>query len=188
MASRRTSSARLLPYHLSPDLLAATFAALSPPPVDTPSTWREARVARLMQEFATLIPANAAQAQIVSQMLIMREMVDAVAIRAHAPALTPLQMGRVGRASAELSRTASGLVRALVRAQQKPVPFFGTVLADRVDLGALDAVWGKGAAGAGAVREPDAGRREGGAVGAGGAPGETGWPGRSDGPDRGDRG
>jgi hypothetical protein len=76
MASRRTSSARLLPYHLSPDLLAATFAALSPPPVDTPSTWREARVARLMQEFATLIPANAAQAQIVSQILIMREMVD----------------------------------------------------------------------------------------------------------------
>jgi len=45
------------------------------------------------------------------------------------------------------------LVRGLERQQQKPVPFFGTVLADGLDLAALDAVWGKGAAAAGlAVR------------------------------------
>ena len=144
------------PYHLSADLLGATFAALPPPPADAPATWWEARVARLTQEFAALMPANAAQARIVSQMLVMRELADAIAIRAHEPELTPELMARVGRASAEVSRTASGLLRALERLQQKPVAFFGTVLADGVDLGALDAVWGKGAA-AGAVARPVAG-------------------------------
>ena len=136
------------PYHLSADLLEATFAALPPPPADAPPGWRQVRVARLTQEFAMLMPANAAQARIVSQVLILRELADAIAIRASAPGLTPEQMARVGRASAELMRTAAGLVRGLERQQQKPVPFFGTVLADGVDLAALDTVWGKGAAAA----------------------------------------
>ncbi len=134
------------PYQLSPDLLEATFAALPRPPDASPA-WRQARVARLMQEFATLMPANAAQARMVSQVLIMWELADAIAIRALAPELTGLPMCRVGRASAELVRTAMGLVGALERAQQKPVPFFGTVLADGIDLGALDAVWGTGVLG-----------------------------------------
>ena len=145
------------PYHLSADLLEATFAALPPPPANAPPGWRQVRVARLTQEFATLMPANSAQARIVSQVLIMRELADAIAFRASAPDLTPVQMARVGRASAELMRTAAGLVRGLERQQQKPVPFFGTVLADGLDLAALDAVWGKGAAGAGAVAQPGAG-------------------------------
>jgi len=126
------------PYHLGPDLLVATFAALPRPPDASPA-WRQARVARLMQEFATLMPANAAQARIVSQILIMRELADAVAARAHAPELTAEQMARVGRVSAELSRTATGLLRAPERTQQKPVPFFGTALADEVDVVALAA-------------------------------------------------
>ena len=137
------------PYHLSADLLEATFAALPPPPADAPPSWRQARVARLTQEFATLMPANAAQARVVSQVLIMRELADAIAFRASSPDLTPVQMAQVGRASAELMRTAAGLVRGLERQQQKPVPFFGTVLADEVDFAGLDAVWGKGAAAAG---------------------------------------
>jgi hypothetical protein len=136
------------PYHLSADLLEATFAALPPPPANAPPGWRQVRVARLTQEFAMLMPANAAQARIVSQVLIMRELADAIATRANAPGLMPEQMARVGRASAELMRTAAGLVRGLERQQQKPVPFFGTVLADGLDLAALDAVWGKGAAAA----------------------------------------
>ncbi len=172
------------PYHLSNDLLEATFAALSPPPAGAPPDWRQARVARLTQEFATLMPANAAQARVVSQVLIMRDLGDAIAIRAHAPELTPLQMCRVARASAELSRTATGLVRALERSQQKPVPFFGTVLAGGVDLSGLDAVWGKGAAAPAVARagaaadasesasatEPAAGPQRRGVDGTGGEP------------------
>jgi hypothetical protein len=40
-------------------------------------------------------------------------------------------------------RGAATLERTLARHQQKPVPFFGTVLADGVDIAALDAVWCK---------------------------------------------
>ncbi len=141
------------PYHLSPDLLEATFAAFPAPPPDATAAWRQARVGRLMQEFATLMPANAAQARTVSQILIMRELSDAIAARAHAPGLTEVQMARVGRASAELSRTAAGLARALERTQQKPAPFFGTVLADEVDVVALAAAWGELGAGAGPAQQ-----------------------------------
>ncbi len=141
------------PYHLSPDLLEATFAAFPAPPPDATAAWRQARVGRLLQEFATLMPANAAQARMVSQILIMRELADVIAARAHAPDLTEVQMARVGRASAELSRMAMGLVRGLERTQQKPAPFFGTVLADEVDVVALAAGWGAPGVGAGPVRE-----------------------------------
>jgi len=155
-------------YRLSPDLLVATFSAFPPPPPDATAAWRQARVARVMQEFATLMPANAAQARIVSQILIMRELADAVAARAYAPELTAEQMARVGRVSAELSRTATGLVRALERTQQKPAPFFGNVLADEVDVVALAAGWGERGTGAGPVQqagglgqeEPAPGRKE----------------------------
>ena len=141
------------PYHLSTDLLEATLAALPRPPPDATAGWRQVRVARLMQEFATLMPANAAQARTVSQVLIMRALADAIAARAYAPGLTEVQMARVGRASAELSRTAMGLVRGLERTQQKPAPFFGTVLADEVDVVALAAAWGAPGAGAGSVQQ-----------------------------------
>ena len=156
------------PYRLSPDLLEATFAALPPPPADAPPDWRQLRVARLTQEFATLMPANAAQARIVSQILILRGLADAVAARAHAPELTPELMARVGRG---LGRAGAhgrrGCCGRWSGTQQKPVPFFGTVLADEAGRsaragcglgdghcrgGGLRAAWrcGGGAAGAGA--------------------------------------
>ncbi len=81
----------------------------------------------------------------------MRELADAIAARAFSPELTALQMCRVGRASAELVRTAAGVERLLDRRQQKPAAFFGTVLADEVDVAAVDAAWGRQGAGAGVV-------------------------------------
>src|ERR1700735_3996774 len=73
------------PYYLSPDLLEAMFAAMAPPPEDASATWRQGRITRLMQEFSTLTPANAEQARVVSQILIMRGLADAIAARAFAP-------------------------------------------------------------------------------------------------------
>src|SRR3984957_18628322 len=73
------------PYYLSPDLVEAMFAAMPPPPPDASATWRHGRITRLMQEFSTLMPANAAQARVVSQILIMRGLADAIAARAFAP-------------------------------------------------------------------------------------------------------
>ena len=71
------------PYHLSPDLLEATFAALPPPPHAASPPWRQARIARLMQEIATLMPADAAQARLAAQILIVRELADTIAARAY---------------------------------------------------------------------------------------------------------
>src|SRR5277367_6311445 len=82
------------PYHLSPDLLQATFAppptpppaptspppppptpaALPPPPPDSTTAWRHAHIARLTQEISALMPANAAQARIAAQIVITREL------------------------------------------------------------------------------------------------------------------
>ncbi len=50
------------PYHLSADLLQATFAALPPPPPDASSPWREARITRLTEEIVAPKPADAEQA------------------------------------------------------------------------------------------------------------------------------
>ena len=133
-------------YHLSPDLLEATLAALPPPPPGASAAWRRRRLTRLMQEISTLMPANAAQARTASEILIVRELANAIAARAYAPDLTVPQMCRVGRVSVELRRTATGMMRTLERAQQMPAPFFGTVLADEVDIAAVDAAWGRGRA------------------------------------------
>ena len=60
------------PYHLSPDLLDATVATLCPPPRGASATWYEARLARVTKEISTLMPANAAQAAMASDIVIAR--------------------------------------------------------------------------------------------------------------------
>jgi hypothetical protein len=129
------------PYHLSTDLLEGTFAALPPPPQDASASWRQARITRLLAEIAALMPADPAQARIATQILIVRELADTITRQAYAPGVTVEQMCRLARTTAELVRTAALQGRALERCQQKPVPFFGTVVADAVDIPALDAVW-----------------------------------------------
>jgi hypothetical protein len=129
------------PYNLSNDLLEATFAALPAPPHDASTTWRYARITRLIAEIAAFMPADAVQARLATQILIMREMADTLTNRAYRPGVTIEQMCRLSRSSAEMVRTGALLERTLVRHQQKPVAFFGTVVADQVDVAALDAVW-----------------------------------------------
>ncbi len=129
------------PYHLSFDLLQATLAALPAPPPDASPAWRQARLTRLIQEIAAPKPADAGQARIAAEILIVRELADALAHRANAPDQTTPQMCRLARATASLLQTATSLDRSLARHQQKPVPFFGTVVQQEVDLAALDASW-----------------------------------------------
>jgi hypothetical protein len=129
------------PYELSPDLLQATFAAIPRPPPDATPTWRHAHLARLTQEISTLMPANAAQARIAAQILIYRELADAVATQAHASVTDLPLLCRLARTAATLGQTAAMLERSLIRYHQKPAPYFGTVLSDAVDIPALDAIW-----------------------------------------------
>ena len=129
------------PYHLSADLLEATLAAIPAPPPDAPTTWRLARLTRLADEIVAPKPANAEQARIAAEILITRELANALAHRAHAPGRTDEQMCRLARTADRLLQTAVWLGRSLTRLQQNPSPFFGIVVQDEVDLPALDATW-----------------------------------------------
>jgi hypothetical protein len=130
------------PYHLSLDLLAATFAALPAPPPDATPAWRRARVTRLAAEIVAPMPANADQARISAQHLIFRELADTFAKAAQAPGRTPEQRCNLARTASGLMRTAIELDRSLARHQQKPVPMFGNVDDQEVDIAAVDAMWG----------------------------------------------
>ena len=68
--------------------------------------------------------------------------VDAVK-RSGTPGLTVEQVCRLRRTASVLLASVATLERTLVRHQQKPVPFFGTVLADGIDVAALAAGWGE---------------------------------------------
>jgi hypothetical protein len=145
------------PYHLSTDLLQGTFRALPAPPPDATTAWRHARIARLVQEIGGLMPADAPQARIAAQIVIVREATDDTFSQSYAPGLTVEQICRLRRTAADLTRSAATLERTLARRQATPAPFFGTVEADAVDIGALDAVWCTGpaaCAGAGSVQQP----------------------------------
>ena len=142
-------------YTLSPDLLAGTLRALAPPPADATTAWRHARLARLAQEIGGLMPADAPQARIAADIVIVREAADDTFARSFAPELTVVEFCRLRRVAGELKRTGATLERGLARRQAVPAPFFGRVEADAVDIGALDAVWCKGTA-AGAVGQEGA--------------------------------
>jgi len=129
------------PYQVGPDLLQATLAAIPRPPPDATTAWRHARIARLTQEISALMPANAAQARIAAQILIYRQLADTLATQVHAPGTDIPLMCRLARTAATLVQTVATLEKSLTRHQQKPAPFFGTVLSDAVDIPALDATW-----------------------------------------------
>jgi len=130
------------PYQLSADLLAAALAAVPAPPPGATQAWRLERATRLVQEIGGLMPADAPQARIAAEIVIVREATDDSLAWANAPGLTVDQVCRLRRTAAALTVSSTGLERLLARHQQKPVPFFGTVLVDGIDVAALAAGWG----------------------------------------------
>jgi hypothetical protein len=156
------------PYSLSADLLAATFAAVPAPPPDATVAWRLERVTRLVQEIAGLMPADAPQARIAAALVIVREATDDTFAWANTPGLTVEQVCRLRRTGSALTNSVATLERTLARHQQKPVPFFGTVQADGIDVAALAAGWG----GSGSRRD-DAGMLGGGGSADGPVPAMT---------------
>jgi hypothetical protein len=156
------------PYQLSADLLAATLAAVPAPPPDATVAWRLERVTRLVQEIAGLMPADAPQARIAAALVIVREATDDTFAWANTPGLTVEQVCRLRRTGSALTNSVATLERTLARHQQKPVPFFGTVQADGIDVAALAAGWG----GSGSRRD-DAGMLGGGGSADGPVPAMT---------------
>ena len=64
------------PYQLSTDLLTAMLAAVPPPPSGATAVWRQQRCARLVHEVAGLMPANAPQARICAEIVIVHEAIE----------------------------------------------------------------------------------------------------------------
>ncbi len=134
------------PYRLSPDLMAATIAALPAPPPDSTTALREARLTRLLQEVAALKPADAEQAHLATQLLTIRGLARQASTRPRPspPTWKSTRCGRLGRTAAELLRSAAALDRTLARHQQMPTPFYGVVIQDEVDIPALETIWASG--------------------------------------------
>ncbi len=163
------------PYTLSTDLLAAMFAAVPAPPPTATMAWRQERATRLVHEVAGLMPADAPQARIAAEIVIAREAADASFARSNTPGLAVEQVCRLLRIGSVLLNSAAVLERTLVRHQQKPAPFFGTVLAEGIDVAALAAGGGRAGsrpdgaevprAGEGAPAEGAAATEAGGALG-----------------------
>jgi hypothetical protein len=126
------------PYQLSADLLAAMFAAVPALPADATPAWRQERAARLVQEIAGLMSADAPQARIAAEIVILREATDDTLAWANTRGLTVEQACRLRRTAVALTGSVAVLERMLVRHQQRPAPFFGKlVLLSSTELGPL---------------------------------------------------
>jgi hypothetical protein len=132
----------LPPYQLSAGLLAAMFTAIPAPPPGATVAWRQTCATRLVHEVSGLMPADAPQARIAVQIVIYWEAAEKAVKQSDAPGVTLEQVCRLLRTAAALTVSTATLERSMVRHQQKPVPFFGTVLADGIDIAVLAAGWG----------------------------------------------
>jgi hypothetical protein len=141
-------------FILGADLLRGIMAAIPLPPDHATPAWRHDRCARIIEEAAAFLPADAAQGRLAAQIIILRDMADDTFHRTHAAGLSLVQVCRARRTADRLSCSAERMERALTRRQQKPTPSWGNVAADALDVAALDAEWGEPAS-CGAV--PDEG-------------------------------
>ena len=140
------------PYGFSPDLLEDFVAALPPPPPEASAAWRHRHLTRLVREVAIFMPADDAQARLAAEVVGLRELAGVLRRRAADPGVPTGELCRLSRTAADMMRAAITGERQLDRRQHMPAPFFGTLLADPVDVGALDAVWRRGAGLAGDPR------------------------------------
>jgi hypothetical protein len=144
-----TTMQEMLPkYNLPPDLLEDVVAALPPPPDDAAEAWRHARLDRAVEEIASRVPMNAAQAALAGQVVIAQRLADAMATRAGAPGLPTLELVRLGRLTDALLHTVTRLERTLERRQFRVMPFRDVRPVDGADLAAMDRAWGRRATGA----------------------------------------
>jgi hypothetical protein len=135
------------PYGFNPDLLEDFVASLPPPPPEASTAWRLRHLTRLVQEVAIFMPADDAQARLATEVVGLRELAGVLRRRAADPGVPTGELCRLGRTAADMMRAAITGERQLDRRQHMPAPFFGTLLSDPVSIGALDAVWRRGAGG-----------------------------------------
>jgi hypothetical protein len=102
----------------------------------------------VVEEIASRVPMNAAQASLAGQVVVAQRLANAMATRAGAPGLATMEMVRLGRLADALIHTVTRLERALERRQFRVMPFRDVRPVDGADLAVLDRAWGRRAEGA----------------------------------------
>ena len=127
-------------YNIPPDLIEDVVAALPPPGGMTPAA-RAERLNRVIEDIASRVPMNAAQASLAGQIVIVTALANDLSVRAGAPGLDDLARCRLSRTADALHNTASRLERTLERRQLRIMPFRDVRPVEKIDMVVLDGVW-----------------------------------------------
>ena len=128
-------------YRLSDDLLDRVQAALPPMVANAPLAWQRTRRKWIIKEIAALHPADALQAVLAGQIVMLRHLAASLMGRAGLRTTSLDQARQLGRTAAALTGTCERLERTLRRRQKSAVPPGGARVADGFGLAAMDARW-----------------------------------------------
>jgi hypothetical protein len=126
-------------YRLGDDQLDPVLADLPSMIADAPLAWQRTRRRWIRREIATLHPADALQARLAGQIVVLRHLAVRTLGVADLGSNSPAQARRLGRAAAATMREGERLECALRRLQKTAVPPGGARAAEGCDLPAGDA-------------------------------------------------
>jgi hypothetical protein len=129
------------PYHPGEDLLDRVLAALPPLIADAPLVWHRTRRTWVGKEIAALRPADAVEAMLVGQIVVLRHLAASLTNRAGLATNSPAQTRRLDRIAAAMTRAGAGLQRTLQGEQRRVVPPGGEWAAKGFDPAAMEALW-----------------------------------------------
>jgi hypothetical protein len=129
------------PYNIPPDLIEDVVAAMPPPPPGASRAWRDARLARVIEDLGSRVPMNAAQASLAGQIVIVVALASDAAARAGAPELDTAERCRLLRTTDALMNTLTRLERTLERRQFRVMPFRDARPVETIDMEVLDGAW-----------------------------------------------
>jgi hypothetical protein len=128
-------------YNIPPDLIEDVVAALPPPPDGVSAAWRAERLNRVIEDIASRVPMNAAQASLAGQIVIATALANDMAKRACAPELDDIARCRLARTADAMMNTISRLERTMERRQFRIMPFRDVRPVEKIDMVVLDGVW-----------------------------------------------
>lgn len=128
-------------YRLSDDLLDRVQAALPPMVANAPLAWQRTRRKWIIKEIAALHPADALQAVLAGQIVMLRHLAASLMGRAGLRTTSLAQARLLGRTAAALAGTGQQLERELRRRRKNAVPPGRAGATDGCDLASMDALW-----------------------------------------------
>jgi hypothetical protein len=139
--TRRATHGTTQTYALGDDQLDPMLAALPSMIANAPLAWQRARRTWILGEIAALHPADALQAGLAGQIVVLRHLAVRTLGWADLRTTSPAQARRLGRTAGALAGAGERLERALRRWQRSAVPPGGARAADGFDLLAGEVGW-----------------------------------------------